>query len=352
MKTLSCWVMMIGAVGCGGVTSPGHPGADGGTPSYARCDGPGQCEALVPGCCGVCGAPGLGDVVGVNSDQRDQMKAATCGDPNPTCPKCATQIEPNLVAFCDSGRCTPLDIRTDPVSSCHSDSDCMLRTAACCESCAPNAFELVAIAKQEATRYQSEVCRTDQACPACAPIYPAGWVAACGEGGHCQVVQKTNVCPADPPVSGEACAVDATVTCEYGDDVRPGCRMHATCPNGAWQIAVSGCPPLPGPGESGCPASPPESGSSCASDGLVCDMGNETLCVCSACSGPCSQFPYWACSAPPSTPGCPPRAPALGSACTSEGLVCTYGVMCVAPISAGRRCRDGAWVDEPLACPV
>jgi len=339
------------APACGGATDVG-PRTDAGTPNYATCNGSGECVALVPGCCGICGSPTLADVEGVNSDKRDDFTARTCTDPNPTCPKCAQATEPNLVAFCESNRCTALDIRLDAVSSCEKDDDCMLRYPECCERCSPEPFNLVAIAKAQASHYQGKVCDPSQGCPACVPAYPAGFNAACGTDKHCKVVERTNVCPADQPVSGTACSVDATLTCEYGNDVRPGCRTHATCPDGTWRIAVSGCPPLPGPGEDGCPVTPPADGT-CSNDGLVCDMGNDLLCACSACvGGPCSTIPHWACAEPPSTPGCPSRAPELGSACTDEALVCIYGVQCIAPVAAGRRCKDGAWVDEPIVCPA
>lgn len=335
--------------GCGATDIRSH--GDAGTPTYAICSGPGECLALVPGCCGTCGAPTLADVVGVNSEALDDLKAQTCTDPHPTCPKCAQGIEPNLVAFCESKRCTALDIRLDTVSACDKDDDCILRYPECCERCSPDPFNLVAIAKAEAAHYQAEICKPSQACPACVPAYPAEFKAACGPDKHCKVVEKTNVCPADQPTADTVCHVDATVTCEYGDDIRPGCRTHATCPSGAWKIAVSGCPPLPGPGKDGCPATPPADGT-CSNDGLVCDMGSDEVCACSDCAGPCSTVPRWACAGPPPTPGCPSRAPALGSACTDEALVCIYGVQCIAPVAAGRRCKDGAWVDEPLACPV
>jgi hypothetical protein len=168
-----------------------------------------------------------------------------------------------------------------------------------------------------------------------------------GNGGT-----KANVCPSDQPSHGDSCSVDASLACEYGNDARPGCRTHATCPSGSWRVAVSGCPPLPVAGQNGCPATPPDGGA-CSNDGLICDMGSDAFCACSACAGgPCSLTPRWVCGGPPTLSGCPSRAPALGSACTEPNLVCVYGPTCVGSVAAGRRCKDGAWVDEPLACPV
>jgi hypothetical protein len=333
--------------GCAGTT------ASGGAPtSYASCDGPGQCVAKVPGCCGVCGAPTFEDVVGVNSDKVEDLRTQTCRDTHPTCPKCAEMAEPNLVAFCEDKRCTAHDVRADAVSSCKTDDDCMLRASTCCESCGSSPFDLIAIARKEALPFQTEICGAAQACDACAPIYPAGLRAACGTNGHCKIVEKTNVCPVDQPDHGATCTVDTSLICEYGNDARPACRTHATCPSGTWQVAVSGCPPLPVAGQQGCPVAT-SSGGACSSDGLLCDMGDDTFCACSSCAGgPCSLTPRWACGGRPTTPGCASRSPGLGSGCTDEGLVCVYGPICVASVSVGRRCAGGVWVDEPLVCPL
>lgn len=330
---------------CGGST---EPDGTGGVPSYAVCDGPGQCTVLTTGCCAPCGKPTLADVAGVNEERTDEFRAATCDDPQPICPKCALGPEPNLVAFCESSSCTALDLREHELSSCAKDDDCMLRYPDCCEPCGADPFGLVAIAKAHAADYQAAICRPGEPCPACVPQYPPGYVAGCGTNGHCEV--RETACPPNVPTAGDACS-SAGVVCEYGLDPRIGCRTHATCDAGEWQLAISGCPPMPGPGEDGCPDTPPDGGV-CASDGLICDMGGGTLCACGQCvGGPCSLDPRWACAEPPTTPGCPAAAPELGSTCTSPDLVCVYGV-CATTISAGRRCVNGIWTDEPIACPV
>jgi hypothetical protein len=329
--------------GCRVVGPPPPP------PDWAACDGPGQCLALETGCCGVCGAPTLADVAGVNAERIDAFFADTCRDPNPICPDCASMLEPNLVGFCLAAECRAVDVRLDPLSACAADDDCMLRAPGCCEACAPSPWELVAIAVARAGDYRDLVCPADAGCPACAPIYPPGWAAACGASGHCAVVERP-VCPADPPGYGESCTSEG-LACEYGLDLRVGCRTHATCTAGVWELAISGCPPMPGPGEDGCPPVPP-AGGLCASDGLVCDMGGGTVCACAQCAGgPCTLDPRWTCAGPPGTPGCPAVAPPLGSACVETGLACIYGV-CSTSTSAGRRCSDAAWRDEPVMCPL
>ena len=163
---------------CGGSTTINDQDGGAGASPWADCAGPGECVALTPGCCGVCGAPTLSDVVGVNEDELAAFHAATCTDPNPLGPAGATAVEPNLVAFCKASRCAPIDIRNDAVSACTTDDDCMLRDPDCCEACAVAPFDLVAIAKDKADAYRSEVCRPAESCPACAPIYPTGYAAA------------------------------------------------------------------------------------------------------------------------------------------------------------------------------
>ncbi len=317
--------------------------------SWDDCTGPGQCVALQTGCCGVCGAPTLADVTGVNAERIERFRADTCRDPDPVCPECASMDEPNLVAFCVAEECTAIDVRLDELSACTADSDCMLRDPACCESCRPVPETLVALATAHALEYRLAICPPDAACPACWPIYPAGWEAVCGADGHCAVAERAG-CPDALPAYGAACTGEGLV-CEYGLDLRPGCRTHATCESGLWTIAISGCPPLPGPGEDGCPLVPP-AGGLCASDGLLCDMGGGTVCACAQCAGgPCTLDPRWVCARPPTTPGCPAVAPALGTDCAGEGLLCVYGV-CGTMTSAGRLCQGGDWQDDPIACPL
>ncbi|HVU05410.1 MAG TPA: hypothetical protein VHE30_26870 [Polyangiaceae bacterium] len=332
--------------GCGGTSTETH-----GTASYATCTGPGQCVALVPGCCGTCGAPTLQDVAGVNADKQDDFRAATCGDPHPVCPACPTALEPNLVAFCEASTCRAHDVREEDLSACTKDDDCRLRYPDCCETCGPNPSLLIAIATSRAEDYREKTCKTGQSCPKCAVFYPAGWSATCGADEHCHVVARKNLCPESQPPDGTPCDLDAGVSCEYGDDVRPGCRTHATCESGVFHLSISGCPPLPGPGEDGCPTT--TSRDLCSPEGLACDLGGDTICVCSAClGGPCSLEAHWGCAGPPVTPGCPSRPPRLGAACDAESLVCLYGSGCTPPVAAGRHCKDGAWADEPLLCPV
>ena len=167
------------------------PPRDSGIPGFASCTTAGECVALVPGCCGVCGAPMLSDVVGVNSSQQAAFRAETCTDPDPACPKCAETREPNLVAICQSDQCTPIDVRLESISNCVTDDDCRLRYPECCESCDVQPGSLIAIAKRYEGLFAAEVCRPGQACPPCEPAYATGKArasATCADNGHCHVV--------------------------------------------------------------------------------------------------------------------------------------------------------------------
>lgn len=167
------------------------PELDASPADYAACAMPGECLALVPGCCSICGTPKLADVVGVNADQVDAFRAATCTR-DASCPECPETADPNLVAFCESDRCAPRDLRLDPMSACVRDEDCTLRYADCCEPCTEQPASLVALAKLYTALYADEVCRPKQSCPACAVAYPPGWSSTCGGDGHCHVVSPAS----------------------------------------------------------------------------------------------------------------------------------------------------------------
>lgn len=331
---------------CGGATGP----EAGEIPDWAVCDGPGQCVVMTRGCCPPCGVPSLADVAGVHEARQAAFRAVTCTDPDPSCPECPTRDEPNLVAFCVGGRCAPIDLRTSELSACAVDGDCVLRYPECCERCIADPHHLVAIAAERLGDYRNQVCRPGQPCPACLPQYPVGYVAVCGAEGHCAVELRPKLCPQEVPFSGSACD-RAGLDCEYGQDLRPSCRTHATCSGAIWQLDIPDCAPLPAAGEGSCPTELPGLGSACDSEGLICAMGGGDVCACGRCvGGPCSLEPRWVC-APAPAPPCPPVAPEIGAACGERGLVCIYGV-CATATSAGRRCETGVWQDEGVACPL
>jgi hypothetical protein len=154
---------------------------------FAACTTPGTCVLGGKTCCGVCGAPTLTDVTAVNEKQAAAYQTSICPKAEP-CPDCPTAIEPNLQAFCRGSRCTAVDVRLDALSSCSTDSDCMLRYEACCECGASGDFNIIALNKTKTGDYMLERCKPMAACAECAPAYPATLRAVCDTATkHCAV---------------------------------------------------------------------------------------------------------------------------------------------------------------------
>jgi hypothetical protein len=350
-----------GQAGHAGVGGSGG-GTGGATGSWSYCAGPGWCLEQYNGCCPPCGLEKISDLSGVNRDpaQIDAFRASQCSDPGPDCPNCMTETDPNLMSFCVSAQCQMIDVRTDAISSCTSDGDCVMRYADCCESCgAPNGSLLIAINAMKAGEYSAQVCDPNGGggCPPCVPTYPPDWSAFCGGDGHCKVAQSQNpaACPSQAPDYNTSCSQPG-MHCTWGENPRVYCRKQGDCINGQWIIMPQQtCPPLFGPGQGGCPTYMGAGGQDCAGlEGTVCDMSSVldpgTLCLCAQCTGgPCTQYGHWWCAPPPA--GCPPWAPNVGQACQPPGQFCTYGA-CGTDVSVGRSCDSaGLWQDDPIACP-
>ncbi len=98
----------------------------------------------------------------------------------------------------------------------------------------------------------------------------------------------------------------------------------------------------------------PPAGQTCDATGGVewCTFG-DTLCGCGQClEGPCMTNPaQWACSGPPTTPGCPALLPNSGAPCTSSGLECSYGYPCGGS-GAVAACQNGFWAWQTIECPA
>ena len=349
-----------GAAGMGGGTAGmgGTAGAAGSAPSWSWCQGPGWCEKQYNGCCYPCGEEKIEDFTAVNTDpaQVAAFRAAQCADPAPPCPGCMSKLNPNLAAVCRAQKCGMVDVRTDEMSACTSDADCMLRYSDCCEPCGAGTPDmLIALNAGQLGSYLGQVCGPmDGGCPPCVPSYPPDYVAFCASG-HCRVAQvQSGGCPSQP-TSG-ACSQEG-LTCTWGDDPRIACRTSATCKGGAWQwYPQPYCAPLPPAGVAGCPKELGVNGLSCQGlEGTICDMsalGPGALCVCDPCvgGGPCTQWGRWWCAPPPA--GCPPYAPNENQLCNSPGQSCIYGA-CGTDVSAGRSCSSQSlWVDVPVACPM
>lgn len=87
-------------------------------------------------------------------------------------------------------------------------------------------------------------------------------------------------CPAQEPTSGDACSVDPSLKCSYGDNC---CPDQWSCTAGQWQQWDVDCG-----APAGCPATAPEAGAECAASicaqwspcGYACDGTNALLATC------------------------------------------------------------------------
>ncbi len=103
--------------------------------------------------------------------------------------------DPNLTAVCRASQCSAIDIRTDAMTACQIDTDCVLRIGSvCCEPCSGGApYELIALSQAGYVEYKNNQCRPgDGACSKCVVLYPPGFAAKCDPTTkHCAVVKGT-----------------------------------------------------------------------------------------------------------------------------------------------------------------
>jgi hypothetical protein len=175
-----------GGTSSGGVSSSG--GTSGGTGSSGSsgmvpldCKEPSDCALVPRTCCGVCGEPSLGDMIAVPDSQADTYRTNVCTPPEP-CPKCAVQVNPNLIATCRGQKCTGVDIRTDAdYASCNKNEDCVLRAGnECCELCAPvEPSQYIALNIKGARTLAETACVGAPPCTKCPPGPPPLVKAVC-----------------------------------------------------------------------------------------------------------------------------------------------------------------------------
>jgi hypothetical protein len=207
----SLFVVGLVHVACGGATesnlfagSDGGTGGDGGSSggadggprptlaSLQTCSRPGTCELGATGCCGINCQPAT-QLIGIRRGEGQNVIAATCDQTGPVpCPACATQLDPNVQAFCESGKCTVVDLRTDDLSSCSNADDCVLRYATCCQSCEGGGVDqIVSIRKGREDDLEAQVCAGTERCDRCLPVFPPNVRATCNPTTrHCQVVTR------------------------------------------------------------------------------------------------------------------------------------------------------------------
>ena len=150
------------------------------------------------------------------------------------------------------------------------------------------------------------------------------------------------LCPVTVPSARSTCDQSRNPRCSYGTDPRPGCRIHASCRNGLWGVAIPRCAPL---STAACPSAEPTEGTGCQDLTVLCDY-LQTSCFCRCepgqqCDG---RGRRWECYAPPSDGRCPRVTPNLGQPCAPENLDCRYGAAGNGT-AAHRVCRGGVWTE-------
>lgn len=182
-----------------GSTTPPHGGStgSGGTSATAggsggfatSCQQPSDCTLTAATCCGTCGIPQKTDVVAVATAGLNAYRNAICGSGPKLCPLCATMNNPDLLATCDRGTCSVVDLTESPLSACSRVTDCRLRAATCCECGASMAlWDLVALSSDGLVGYAAILCDAGAACPECMPHYPTNAQLSCTLG-HCSLAR-------------------------------------------------------------------------------------------------------------------------------------------------------------------
>ncbi len=165
-------------------------GSDGAVDELRACDAPGDCTAIVPGCCGTCTTLTADQAIALHRDRIDRYRSSECtGDevcPGCTLPPDTPEIDPDVFADCVDGRC---ELRELPQTECTDDNECVVRASECCECGANlNPEFLIAIHRDFVPEYQAALCGPTAICPACAPIYPDSVAAVCNSAGRCELV--------------------------------------------------------------------------------------------------------------------------------------------------------------------
>lgn len=185
MKALLALALLAASlVACG--DDDGDSGDGGGPPDLYSCELNSQCRVVPESCCGTCGAPTRDDAVAINGAAAAAHSARACED-GVGCPACAPLfIDPTLVATCRAGRCELVDLLDHQASACAQDVECKVRTPDCCECGGDTGLGRLIGVSTTAERDYAELVCDEQACPECAPIYPAEVTVECNRDGHCE----------------------------------------------------------------------------------------------------------------------------------------------------------------------
>jgi hypothetical protein len=179
-------IVVGGGSGGGGGAGSGASAGQGGTDPWTVCVRNDDCIVVTESCCGSCGAPTRDDGMAINADFRDERWTTQCM--GRSCPPCIDPRDPTLIATCEAGTCTLVDLNEHSSTACTANSDCRLRTNDCCECGGGSGGEsLIAINVNAEAGYAGLVC-DDAGCDKCLPAYPAEATAVCDPAGYCDVV--------------------------------------------------------------------------------------------------------------------------------------------------------------------
>lgn len=156
-------------------------------PAQEDCESNADCVVVPQSCCGTCGSATRDDAIAVKVERSDEYRADACETAG-RCPACAAVVEdPRLLGVCVARRCEVVRLHDHPVAYCASDAECQIRTRDCCPCGGETApGRMIAIRKDGESYYSDIVCDEGQACPECAPVYPAEVTARCGSNAYCE----------------------------------------------------------------------------------------------------------------------------------------------------------------------
>lgn len=168
-------------------TRRGCPPAE---PDFTRCESPVECIITKNTCCGVCGAPDLEDLQGVNSAHVQDLDAHLCGEPRPDCPECV-MMPPrgNYIAICERAQCLVVDHHQSfTYDRCRADHDCQIAANRCCTPCNQpyTAFNATAVSTDANLQLRRRLC-AGATCEPCNDPRPAPTVEAYCENNRCRV---------------------------------------------------------------------------------------------------------------------------------------------------------------------
>jgi len=160
-----------------------------------------------------------------------------------------------------------------------------------------------------------------------------------------------SACPVTPPIAGTTCAAVGQ-TCEYGSAWWLWCDTVLKCgTDNLWVQTENGKGSCGGTEDAGsCPATYASAGGSGVCTPADCDYP-EGHCTCLGyCGGPPPPGPIpqtFHCS--PTPQGCPTPRPRGGTACSTEGKICSYALGCCG--GTVLTCKSGQWAaDTPPIC--